>query len=74
MRNAWLSLNKTDLQALYIRGTYYYKTGARPPSCAKPRQPTISIFFQHTENSFQINKKRQKGIAYNSFKISLCIE
>ena len=29
-----------DLQALYLSGTYCQKTSTRPPSCAKPRQPT----------------------------------
>ena len=26
-------VNKTDLQALYLSGTYCHKTGTRPPSC-----------------------------------------
>ena len=34
-------VNRTDLQALNLSGTYCHKTDARPPSCAKPRQPTI---------------------------------
>ena len=34
-------MNKTDLQALYLSGTYCHRTGTRPPSCAKPRQLTI---------------------------------
>ena len=31
----------TDLQALYLSGTYCHKTGTRPPSCNMPRGPTI---------------------------------
>ena len=34
-------MSKTDLQVLYLSGTYGHKTGTRPPSCAKPRQLTI---------------------------------
>ena len=29
------------LQALYLSGIYYNKTGTRPPSCGKPHQPII---------------------------------
>ena len=36
-------MNKTDLQAFYPSGTYCQKTGTRPPSCSKPRQPTIYV-------------------------------
>ena len=34
-------MDKTDLLALYLGGTYCHKTGTRPPSCQAPRQPTI---------------------------------
>ena len=34
-------VNKTDLQASYLSGTYCHKTGTRPPSCPTPREPTI---------------------------------
>ena len=34
-------VDKTDLLALYLSGTYCHKTSARPPSCQAPRQPTI---------------------------------
>ena len=34
-------MNKRDLQALSLSGTYCHKTSTRPPSCAKPWQPTI---------------------------------
>ena len=36
-----LNADKTDLQALYLSGTYCHRTGTRPPICAKPRQPTM---------------------------------
>ena len=36
---------KTDLQALYLSGTYCLKTGTRPPSCQAPRQPTKNVVF-----------------------------
>ena len=35
-----LLVNKRDLQALYLSGTYRHKTGIRPPSCAIPRRLT----------------------------------
>ena len=31
---------KTDLQALYLSGTYCHKTGKRPPRCTTPQEPT----------------------------------
>ena len=34
-------MDKIDLQALHLNGTYCHKTGIRPPSCQTPRQPTI---------------------------------
>ena len=34
-------VNKTDLQALNLSGTYCHKTSTGPSSCAKPRQPTV---------------------------------
>ena len=36
-------LNKRDLLALYLRGTYCLITSTRPPSCATPRQPIMYI-------------------------------
>ena len=33
---------KTDLQALYLHGTYCHKIETRPPSCNMPLEPTIS--------------------------------
>ena len=33
-------VDKIDLQAFYLSGTYRHKTGTRPPSCQTPRQPT----------------------------------
>ena len=39
----WLD-QKLDLQALYLSGTYFYKTGTRPPSYIIPREPTIYTF------------------------------
>ena len=35
-------VNKIDLQALYLSGTYCHKTGTRPPKCTSRRQ-TIYI-------------------------------
>ena len=32
--------SETDSQALYLSGTYSHKTGARPPSCNTPQEPT----------------------------------
>ena len=34
-------VDRTDLPALYLSGTYCHKTSTRPPSCQTPRQPTI---------------------------------
>ena len=45
-------VNKADLQALNLSGTYCHKTGLGPPSCAKPRQ--LSIYVYRT--SIDVNK------------------
>ena len=54
-------VNKADLQALNLSGTYCDKTGLGPPSCAKPRQLSIYVyrtsidvnkFFQETHQMF----------------------
>ena len=37
-------MNKTDLQALHLSGTYCHKTGTRPPSCGKPLQLTVHTY------------------------------
>ena len=42
--------HKTDLQALYLSGTYCHRTGTRPPSCTKPRKPTK---HQYSEIRYQ---------------------
>ena len=34
------TLDKTDLQALYLSGIYCHKTGTRPPSSTTPQAPT----------------------------------
>ena len=34
-------MNKTDILALKLSGTYGHKTSTRPPSCVSPRQLTI---------------------------------
>ena len=36
-------VNKRDLLAVYLSGTYCHKTSTRPPSCATPQQPTIYL-------------------------------
>ena len=36
-------VNKTDLLALFLGGTYCHKTGIRPPSSTSPWEPTIYI-------------------------------
>ena len=46
-------MNKTDLLALYLCGTYCHKTGTRPASCVTPRQPTTSMSpDSHMKKSF----------------------
>ena len=40
-----LLVNKTDLQALYLSGTYYHKTGTRPSSSVIPQKLTIMLNF-----------------------------
>ena len=47
-------VSKTDLQALYLSGTYCHKTGTRPTSCAKPQQPTICVTKVPYENSTKL--------------------
>ena len=39
-------VNKIDLQASYLSGTYCHETGTGPPSFGTPRQPTIFVSFQ----------------------------
>ena len=39
-----ISVYKRDLQSLYLSGTYCHNTGANPPSCVTPRQPTKYLF------------------------------
>ena len=36
-------LYKADLQDLFLSGIYCHKTGTRPPSCNKPREPTMYV-------------------------------
>ena len=36
-------MNKRDLLALYLIGTYCHRTGTRPPSCLTTRQLTIYV-------------------------------
>ena len=38
-----LLVNKTDLQALYLYGTYCNKTGTRPPSCNMPQELEVCV-------------------------------
>ena len=39
-------VNKRDLLALYLSGTYCHQTGTRPSSCATPRQSTIYLVLE----------------------------
>ena len=39
-------VNKRDLLALYLSGTYCHKTVTRSPSCVTPRQLTIYTTFR----------------------------
>ena len=41
-------MNKRDLLALYLSGTYCHRTRTRPPNCVTPRQPTIHSLFNGT--------------------------
>ena len=67
-------VNRIDLQASYLSGTYYQKTVTRPPSCAKPRQPTIYfpknvkliIFLQKSLYAFGL--KTWSGIPQSGFR------
>ena len=36
-------LATSDLQALYLSGTYCHKTSTRPPSCNTPRELTVYL-------------------------------
>ena len=36
-------VNKRNLLAFYLSGTYCHKTGTRPPSCVAPQQWTIYV-------------------------------
>ena len=36
-----ISVNKTDIQASNLKGTYSHKIGNRPPSCTKPGERTM---------------------------------
>ena len=54
----------SDLQALYLNGTYFHKTGTRPPSCTMPQEPTINanqtnvLFLYFTEDNSEAPAKR----------------
>ena len=47
-------MNKTELQALYLSGTYSHKTGTRPPSCNASRQPTIHASLSYGVRGIKI--------------------
>ena len=36
-------VDKRDLLAIYLSGTYCHRTGTRPASCIKPQQPSIYL-------------------------------
>ena len=67
---AGLLVNKRDLLALYLSGTYCHRTDMRPPSCVTPRQPTIHTFFSQffhlNWTSFQVQETR-----FTNFKSKL---
>ena len=58
-----LLVNKTDLRASYLSGTYCRKTGTRPPSCNAPRKPTMyaSMFFTPNKQKCMLLFSRHKS-------------
>ena len=49
-------VNTTDLQALYLSGTFCHKTGTRPPSCTMPQERTIYV-TSFSNISYCINRE-----------------
>ena len=55
-------MNKKDLLASYLSGTFWHKPSTRPPSCITPQQPTmyVCIFYEYllsTQDTFLNEKK-----------------
>ena len=46
-------VNKNDLQALYLSGTYCQKPGIRPPSCQTFQQPTMYTHCWCSKDKFK---------------------
>ena len=49
----FILLYKTDLQALYLGGTYGHKTSTRPPSCATPQELTIHEWYKELNQIYK---------------------
>ena len=62
---------KKDLQALHLSRTYLHKTSTEPPSCGKPRQPTIKMSHLYVPKGLHLSPKNyhnckcEEQIQYN---------
>ena len=61
-------VNKIDLPAFYLSGTYSQKTGTRTPSCVSPRQPTIHSFLCNLKVSSAFFRQKVTFEQTNLFK------
>ena len=50
-------VNKRDLLAVYLGGTYCQRSVTRPPSCVFPRQPIIHNFWSQSSSGVQAQTK-----------------
>ena len=66
-------MNKKDLLALYLSGTYCHRTGTIPPSCVTPRQLTINDVGIYTTAACEnIDKKVFRTFDTNFFRGDEC--